>query len=201
MHPVFRSLRSRRRSAVLALGITSTTALAYVGGSPVAMTGAPGDASCAMCHTTHALNSGEGTLRFINAPYTYTPGQKHTFWVELEDVGLSRWGFQLTALDRYGHGLGSLSGGSEDSTQVIVAYGREYLDQRYLGSCGGEETGPVQWRVEWTAPPSGGGPVTFYVAGLTANNDAIAVGDYTYTGQWTADEGAAVPLADEEYLP
>jgi hypothetical protein len=193
MHPGFSSLGNRRWRTSAALVIaTTTTTFAYVGGSPVGMTGAPGDVSCVMCHTTYPLNSGGGGLHFIQAPYTYTPGQTHTFWVEMEDAGMQRWGFQLTALDAGGQPLGTIRGGSEDSTQVIVAYGREYLDHRYLGACGGDP-GPVQWRVEWTAPIGGGnGPVTFYVAGLSANADAIAVGDYTYTLHWTAEEGAPV---------
>jgi hypothetical protein len=107
----------------------------------------------------------------------------------------SRWGFELTALKGGGLMAGSLndnynavgeqsSGGIDYASQTTL----EGFDGTYADSVG------AGWVVEWTAPPVGSGPVTFYAAGAACNNDNDVTGDYTYTTTATSTEGASTAV-------
>ncbi len=192
---------ARATARILAL-LAASPASAYVGGSPTGFAGAPGEGTCTACHNSYPLDSGPGSVELLEAPVSYSPGQSYTFWVSTEDPGMSVWGFQLTALDAFGARAGELIPGAPDSVQVLSTGSRDYIEQRTLGAARGVEDGPLSWRVIWTAPEApGAGAVSFHFTALSGNNDYIAWGDYTYSGDWTVAEGGPVLDLSLEGVP
>ncbi len=183
-------------SALLSLTVGAGSALARSGGAPAGRSGAPGESTCMMsCHTGTPVNGADGSLQLVGVPALYEPGQSYTFWVELEEPGQSRWGFQLTALDDGHAAAGLLAAGNSDSTQTISGNGKTYVEQTGAGTWRAVPNGPVTWRVEWTAPAAGTGEVTYWFTGNAANNNGGSSGDHIYAASFTMGEaGSDQPL-------
>lgn len=181
------------RLAIVALVAftANQAALARSGGAPIAKTGAPGEGTCIDCHGGAPLNSGPGSLRLIGAPEAYTPGQDYSFLVELEETGMTRWGFELTALDDAHAAAGQVSAGAPDSAQVVSGGGKDYLTHTSTGNWRAVPDGPVGWVVDWTAPPAGTGEVTYWFAGNATNNNGETSGDHVYATAFTVAEAGA----------
>jgi uncharacterized repeat protein (TIGR01451 family) len=158
------------------------TAYAYSSGPPAGYTSAPGEFTCRECHVP---DSGAGTGHIsITAPQSYVPGQ--TYQITVTHVNADptrlRWGFQLTALDDANEKAGNLQSTSI-TTQVLnnqgPGGGRQYIEHTASGTFINQQGG-ASWTFNWTAPSTNVGPVTFYVAGNQANNDANTSGDFIY---------------------
>src|SRR5687768_6526793 len=69
---------------------------AFSDGPPLARTGAPGEVTCAQCHSGPAT----GGQFSITPPRRYIPGQTYQVAVQHvnSDTTRQRWGFQLTSL-------------------------------------------------------------------------------------------------------
>ncbi|HQR37532.1 MAG TPA: FG-GAP-like repeat-containing protein, partial [Blastocatellia bacterium] len=63
---------------------------------------------------------------------------------------------------------------------------RFYAEHTILGNYDGQR-GSVEWQMNWKAPSSDLGPVTFYAAGNAANGDHTDFFDYIYTTNVTID--------------
>lgn len=161
-------------------------------GAPIASTGAPQEATCAKstCHNTYPLNSGEGLLDLRiagNAGSNYIPGATYRLTVSLTQNNINRFGFQLQALKNSDHTqAGSLVITDSLRTQTLAGSneftGRNYATYKYAGT-GPYTTGTGQWAFDWIAPETYAGDVTFYYAGVAANNDGTDYGDLVYTKQ------------------
>ncbi|MCX7834689.1 MAG: T9SS type A sorting domain-containing protein [bacterium] len=143
----------------------------------------PANNSCVNCHSG-TVNSGNGSMSILNLPTTYTPGQTYNLTLQLQDPGQSRWGFQLTVAK---NSLVTERGGTiivTNSTTTrlssLAGNGLQFLNQTSQGNYRNTMNGPVNWNFQWTAPAAGTGTVTFYAAGLAANNNSNSSGDYTY---------------------
>jgi hypothetical protein len=178
------------------LDLTRPTSVVAKAGMPdPALTGAPSQGTCFTCHNV-GLNDGSGGVFIYNVPASYTPGQAYPIVVLITQLTSTRWGFELTALESGGQMAGSLTdnynavgeqsqGGIDYASQTTL----EGFDGTYADSVG------AAWVVEWTAPPPGAGPVTFYAAGAACNNDNAATGDYTYTTTASSAEGAVTAVS------
>jgi uncharacterized protein (TIGR03437 family) len=146
---------------------------------PSRQTGAPGENNCTSCHDTAAVNSGGGTVTLTGLPASYAPSQAIPLTVQVAQTGLSRFGFQVTAIDSTGKQAGTIV--ATDTARTVLSTGtvganlRQYIGQTSAGTNAGS------WSFTWNAPATPVGTVTFYVAGLTANNDGDTPGDFTYT--------------------
>ncbi len=166
---------------------------------PAARTHAPGDGgSCvnAGCHVGPGVNGVTGAVVLV--PTTgilqYIPGATDTIGVIVENTSSlppsARWGFEATALlDNSNSMAGSFTNIAPPLTMIQSSGGKSYIshtsngattpfdpnDGTFWGSPAGV------WIFEWTAPPPGSGPVTFYVTGVAANGDqAASAADTTY---------------------
>ncbi|MBK8467212.1 MAG: hypothetical protein IPL32_15445 [Chloracidobacterium sp.] len=157
-------------------GIVST-AESFSGGPPVSFTGAPGEITCTDCHTQ---NAGIGLLS-ITAPPNYIPGQTYQISVQhsTTDATRLRWGFQMTALDGTNNAAGSFTS-TDGFTYADFGNSRFYVAHTQTGTFAGTGNGAT-WTFDWTAPATDVGPVTFYAAGIQANNNNGRLGDQTYT--------------------
>jgi len=143
----------------------------------------------------------------IVPPLIYVPGQTYTVTVGIENSGgvlpNTRWGFEATALKADESMAGTFANiGSPGTYTGIVSqespFARSWeghstatLDGTFAGVAS-----PVGWAFNWTAPPQGSGTVSWYVAGVAANNSGTADnGDFTYTNTWTTTEGSGTPVS------
>jgi hypothetical protein len=160
-----------------------TPAHAFSAGPPAGVTGAPGEQTCVICHSSFALNSGTGTVT-INTPSSYQPGQTYQISVQDQttDQSRKRWGFELTVLDGSNNGAGTFD--KTDITNVLTndgpGFNRNYIEHNSSGTFEGQ-TGGATWQFNWVAPKTDVGPVTFYVATNMANGDHNLTGDFIFT--------------------
>lgn len=166
----------------------SGRAHAAISGPDPGKTGAPGELTCTDCHNTTA-GSGQFT---ITAPASYTPGQTYSIQVRhvTADTTRRRWGFELTSL------AGTTAAGTfvnqNANTRTLTANGRRYIEQTSAGTFQNQQGGAL-WTFNWTAPTTNVGPVTFYAAGLQANNNGSESGDQTYTTNVIVQPAVATP--------
>jgi uncharacterized repeat protein (TIGR01451 family) len=171
----------------------SSIAHAYSAGPPAGHTGAPGEFTCAECHTAQVVGNGTFT---INAPPNYVPGQTYQITVNHlnNDPTRLRWGFELTALADDQTKAGNLQS-ANNQTQILDNEGpagsRQYVEHTALGTFQGQQGG-ASWTFNWTAPAADVGNVTFYAAGNQANNDGNSTGDYILTTFVAATPASAV---------
>jgi uncharacterized protein (TIGR03437 family) len=163
------------------------------GGPPASRTGAPAlgtvpaELTCNStgCHSGNAVNAAGGTFQILDAPASYVPNQEYTIRVSLNRAGVTRYGFELVALDQDGNNAGTLSTNDgntqlEDGTAPYA--GRKYIQQSRAGST----SAPLGvWTIKWRAPATRGGKITFYAAGNATNADSTSSGDFIYTTSTT----------------
>ncbi|CAN5367919.1 hypothetical protein BH10ACI2_BH10ACI2_19970 [soil metagenome] len=148
---------------------------ASISGPPASHTGAPGELNCTDCHNAA---SGVGQLSIV-APASYTPGQTYQLQVRhaTTDTTRKRWGFEMTALAS--NVMAGAFANVNTATQIVSGASKRYVEQTSTGTFQ-NQTGGATWTINWTAPATNVGPVTFYAAGIQSNNNGSESGDQTY---------------------
>lgn len=166
---------NRQKAAASAFGPTPTH------------TNAPGEANCTACHTGFEVNSGSGEIQISGVPANYSPGQQIEVTVTTTQADAVIYGFQLTAIDSTGQGVGTFSLSDENPPRVQMVPGivsqtfqRQYVEHTSDGLTNGQ-FGFNSWKFKWAAPATAVGKVDFYAAGNAANSDGGTSGDYIYT--------------------
>ncbi len=173
-------------------GFIASTSDIESSGAPAGSTGAPNELTCgaAACHDTNAINSGTAMAELLNdfEAGQYTPGETYDLSVHVTDDMIDRFGFQLVALNSEGNNAGEMIVVDEERTQLLMEeenWGdRQYLTYTFHGTKAtvhGEST----WDLSWRAPDTDQGPVTFYLAAVSADNDYTDEGDYVVTNATT----------------
>lgn len=158
-------------SSLLVLIATSALFLAPSGGRNGAYSGSPGDngINCSSCH-----GAGPSTITGVitsNIPSSgYDPGVTYTITVSISHPTNNTFGFQLTAEDTTDAKIG---GFSAPNNSVQVFNGGNAVTHTSSGNSGTNNA--RTWTIDWQAPSSGTGDVTFYVAclassGINTNN-------------------------------
>jgi hypothetical protein len=158
-------------------------------GAPVSSTGAPNEESCAKsgCHDDNSINSGKATLSIDlgDSIANYTPGKTYSLKIKITENAVTRFGFQVVALNHNNVNAGKFHLTDRAKTQLISnnleLTDRQYVTYTFAGTDG--INGASEWDINWTAPNSNVGPITFYVAGVSADDDMSDKGDYVYTIQ------------------
>lgn len=163
---------------------------ASAGGAPTGRTGAPGESTCTSCHNQTPLTGQFSVL----APPSYVPGQTYSIEVRNTTADNTRfsWGFSITALTGANANAGTFANVNA-FTRLRSGGGRNYVTQTEAGIFSGQTGGSV-WTFNWTAPATDVGPVTFYAAGLHANDDGGTDGDQTYTTTAVTQPGTPVVI-------
>lgn len=156
-------------------------------GAPASHTGAPGEKNCTTsgCHDDHDINSGTAQLKIeVGSISQYEPGKTYPVKVSISDADVVRFGFQIVALTNNNSVAGKFSLTDTYRTQFIKNLDqftdRQYVTYSYDGT-DAVSTGLGEWTMNWTAPSTNVGPVTFYAAGVSANDDESDKGDFVYT--------------------
>ncbi len=185
------------------VALVAAPAIARSTGAPPGRTGAPPGTDCTACHLGTA-NSGSGNVRIeFSSGSSYVPGQTYKVRVTLTDPVAQRWGFEVTG--RMGADRLTKSGtfAIDDSTRTQFSPGStagEYVTHTSAGTSPGT-SGSSTWEVNWTAPPVGSGPVTFYAAGNAANNNGANTGDLIYTTSLQVTEAESGVTGETYLLP
>lgn len=154
--------------------------IAYSGSPPDGKTGAPGEGTCADCHSGGITV--DGLLKTHGLPGRYGPGGNYIISVDLEDDGQQRWGFEITAIDSNGYAVGEFEvWGEEVQLSDNPEPSRDYVKQTEIGTFEGTPDGPVRWRFRWIAPDSLIGKISFYLAAVAADGSYSPTGDFVYT--------------------
>ncbi len=158
-------------------------------GAPGAHTGAPGEKTCATsgCHDDNSVNSGAASLSIeIGESITnYVPGKTYAVKVRIAETNVNRFGFQLIALNgKTKSSVGSFQITDALRTQIVLNSkefnDREYVTYSFKGT-DATSAGASEWLVNWIAPSTNVGPVSFYAAGVSGNDDMTDKGDRVYT--------------------
>lgn len=182
--------------SIVVLVATASLAMGYSSGPPNEKTGAPGEGTCVDCHTSHPLNSGDGSLT-IDAPSTYHPGETYTITVEIADPGQQRWGFELTQLGR-----GEITITDPTHTQLASLGNNQYIKHTSAGTFNGTHDGPIDWTFDWTAPTNDPPEtITLYAAGNAADGGGSQFNDYIYTTMATLNLATGIDDYADGSLP
>jgi hypothetical protein len=156
-------------------------------GAPPSSTGAPSETTCAKsgCHDDNSVNVGNAslTLEIGDSITNYIPGKTYSLKIKIAEKSINRFGFQIVALNNKNLNAGKFQITDEVRTQAfsndLELTDREYVTYTYGGT--DATNNASEWTVNWTAPNSNIGPVSFYVAGVSANDDTTDKGDHVYT--------------------
>jgi hypothetical protein len=162
-----------------------------------AKTGAPGEGNCIDCHVG-VVNAGSGSAGLIVAS-EYVPEDTLDVFVSVDNVGMERWGFQITALDGSNQPAGQfvITDALVTQTNTDGGTGRQYVFQTSEGTYSGIMDTSLGWAFRWVAPVTGTGDVTFWLNGLAANAAIGASGDSTYAASRTITEAISVGIGDD----
>lgn len=162
-------------------GLTAKRVEAFSTGPDPGLTGAPGEETCASCHSGGGPG---GMLAITGVPGNYAADQEYNITVTLTQAGRLRFGFQATVIDAAGRRAGTLIITDNARTQLftgtIGGNQRTYVEHTFTGTVP-SAPGQGSWSFRWRAPATSVGSVTFYVAGNAANGDATNFGDTIYT--------------------
>ena len=166
-------------------------------------TGSLGETDCTTCHTG-TVNSGTGSV-VITSPdligWAYSPGQTYTINVTVTQASVPLFGFGFEALDASGANAGTLVITNTTATQIktftVAPNSRNNVVHK---TDGGLSTGSHTFSFNWTAPLTNIGTVTFYVAGLAADNDGGITGDYTYKTSQVVTFASEIKLIKTEEI-
>tara|TARA_B100000683_G_scaffold264163_1_gene293355 strand:+ start:75 stop:887 length:813 start_codon:yes stop_codon:yes gene_type:complete len=151
-------------------------------GAPPAKTGAPGEGDCTSCHGG-ALNSGPGNVSInvdLNGQVNYMMDSNYLVTVDVTDATKAAYGFSMVALDQNGNNAGTFSVINASNTKLSSLQGKSYAGHKDALSAG-----VSSWTLNWVAPSTNIGNVTFYASGNAVNGQQNVAGDNVYTSSET----------------
>ena len=147
-------------------------------GAPPAKTGAPGEGDCTSCHGG-ALNSGPGNVSInvdLNGHINYMMDSNYLVTVDVTDATKAAYGFSMVALDQNGNNAGTFSVINASNTKLSSLQGKSYAGHKNALSAG-----VSSWTLNWVAPSTNVGDITFYASGNAVNGQQNVAGDNVYT--------------------
>lgn len=168
------------------LVITAFFFMSNRGGSPGGRTGSPSDGtSCGTnggCHSNSQEVINQDFISIDTAEAGYEPGKTHTISVSPSLMNRDVWGFEIMAEDANGNAVGEFLNTTDANSQRSG----ERATHKAASSTGADGR---TWEVEWVAPASGTGTITFYAASIAANNNGNTGGDRLLLDNLTVTEG------------
>ena len=162
-----------------------TTSNSNASGSPGGKTGSPTDGtSCTGCHYAGV---GTGATIITNIPSSgYVPNQVYTITANINQSGINKFGFEITAEEA---NFGSAKKGSflvTNSNETKFVNNNDAITHKAGGTSGSNSK---SWSMDWEAPNTGTGAVTFYGSFMAANGDGTNSGDTYHSANLSVNEG------------
>lgn len=171
-------------------------ALTSTNGPPAGNTNAPGDANCTQCHSGTLVTSGTNWNNISlssNIPSTgYLPDSVYTLTLSHSQSGISKFGFQITALKSSGNTKTGTFIITNTTTTKLLSGTRDYVEQTSAGTSG---SGSISWSFNWKAPATNSGDVVFYAAINASNNNGGSSGDMILAKTFTYQVSSLLPTA------
>jgi len=168
----------------IAIFFYPTTSISNAGGSPGGKTGSPNDAA-ASCTGCHYAGTGTGATITTNIPLEgYTPNQVYTITGNISQSGINKFGFEITAEKN----SGNTKTGSflvTNSAEMKFTNNNTAITHKSGGTSGSNSR---SWSMDWEAPNTGTGDITFYGAFIAANGNANNMGDTYHSTDLTVSE-------------
>ncbi len=194
-------LRKKLYPLVLILGVAyaGIASVMYGGGPPSSMTNASGENNCTSCHSG-SLNPTPGNLANLTLTGSFTgggylPDSTYSLTLSYSQGGISRFGFQITALRTDNNDpAGDFTAGTGSAKQTATVSGktRQYLNHTSGGTSG---SGSKSWTFTWDAPPTNVDTISFYVVVNAANSDGQSTGDQIYAKVFKIAASSLLPTA------
>ena len=172
-------------SIILVILFYPTTSNSNSTGSIGGKTGSPSDASsCTQCHYG---GIGTGATITSNIPISgYIPNQIYTITATIQG-SKNQYGFEITAEES------SLVTSSKTGNFLITNNLETKLtnnNNAVTHKLGGVQgIGMKSWSMDWEAPNSGSGPVTFWGAFIEGNDEGNNTGDTYHSTDYSVEEG------------
>lgn len=175
-------MKNKLLGIIMLSGITLLSLLFYSSSNnpPNGKTGAPGEGTCADCHSA-AAGAYNGSLFIEGIPPAIIGGATYQVTVTVSySAGLPvRTGFQMVCLNASNSNAGVFSNPSP-ATTITSSGGRVYFEHNAVQTWGGNTM--KSWTVDWTAPNGPNGDViSFYAASVIANGNSGTSGDDVLT--------------------
>lgn len=184
-----RSFSIQASLGLAAFLILAGSAEARRNGPPAGVTGGPASAgfTCAICHGGEGF---DGSIQILGVPAQYEPSMIYNLTVRIDDAEQAGAGFQLSAEAPDGMFLGTLIASDAIHTQLnpndpgFIEHNNVGVDNSVsnwaaLGNA-------AEYQIQWQAPATDAGPVTFWAAGNAINDNFSPSGDHIYATSVTA---------------
>ncbi len=154
--------------------------LANLDGALPENTAAPNELTCgrSVCHNIPPnVGDAQMSIVFNDGDSTYMADSIYSVKVKIENPMTARNGFQILALNQNNQNAGTWQLTEPDKMKVISGIGfpsRKYVTHKAAGNLQNE------WTMNWKAPASNVGKITFYSSVLSANNNGMNTGDELY---------------------
>ncbi len=193
------------KSAVLCLGLLTVSIYqihSSSGGASTPKTGAPSETTCTSCHNSYSVQT-SGTKHDkikLSIPFTgggYIPDSTYRVTISYRETNISRYGFQITALNQKNEAAGTFSNINsrvQTFSSTVAGATRYYAEQTSTGTSA-VSGDSVAWTFEWKAPSSNVGDIKFYLALNVTNNSSGVTGDYIYNKTFTISPSSLLPKA------
>jgi hypothetical protein len=145
---------------------------------PAGYTGAPTqNRYCTNCHSDFALNTAGGSVFATGLPIgSYVPGQVYNFSITItHNTPMLVWGFEIKAVIA---GTGTALGTFSTTNPNAIVLSSELKHDVAVSLTG---TSYTFNNLNWTAPATGSSAVSFYMTGISGDNDGSEAGDYVYS--------------------
>jgi hypothetical protein len=175
-------MKNKLPAIFLLFGILFLSFLFYSSSNnpPNGKTGAPGEGTCADCHSANA-GGYNGSLFIEGIPPMIIGGATYqvTVTAAYSTGSPVRTGFQMVCLNSSNSNAGVFSNPSPTTT-ITSSGGRVYFEHNAVQTWGGNTM--KSWTVDWTAPSGPNGDlITFYAASVIANGNSGTSGDDVLT--------------------
>ncbi len=163
-------------------------------------TGSQGELVCNDCHGTFGnSNTGSGTIYLTSSMnnWQYVPGQTYTVSVVVRQPGKPLFGFGCEALTASHTNAGTIQVTNAAKTQIktktVSGVTRNNIVHQFNGGLSNDS---AVFTFNWQAPATNVGNVTFYFAGVAANNDGSEDNDYVYNSTKLVTPASATGLTE-----
>lgn len=163
-------------------------AYAFRSGPPAFVNGSTASSGTS-CKACHGAIVGAGSVTILNAPVTYQPNAIYHLVVRIQDNARVGAGFQISAESPAGAFLGTFTltmAGTQfnPTNNNFVNHNNAGVNASVTAWAGLGNA--AEYLVDWQAPASDAGPITFWAAGNAINNNGLSSGDLIYLTSVTA---------------
>jgi hypothetical protein len=188
-----------RCACVIVFLACTSDAMARRAGAPIRRTGSP-DSDGENCQVCHAHNVGTGSVAILGAPAEYQFDVLYDLTVRISDPVQLGAGFEISVENEFGTHIGTLV--LSDATNTRFAEGNaNWVTHTSTGvsesvATWADNGNSADYRLQWRAPSSDAGTITFWAAGNAINNNFNTGGDFIYAASMSADPPGAANPAD-----